>query len=346
MKIAIASVILAAAATPALADAPLLDEPETRVELFSKGTEDWYQAKLKVDVWNLKRESDGAKLQWKSGGKVVATIICKSAFDQDSMSTTFTCDSEGTKLKATGVIEAKLVFVDGADDTETPLRTFKFDVKRYAAKAGGGDYQIFGDDLLGAAFAVHDKRYGHVNFHFWTTATLQGTPKLRCTVGGKQLDDSRTRFESNTSMTIDNIPKSGARFGAKWTHQYMPTDDLTFGTRAAYKGTGTVEKMRFLGDNPGAWSCVVRLEGTVVRQFDFEVGADGMIVGDAWNTGKNAVRLRSNTVAVAMTVPKGIDPRVRPAAMKGSFNFGLPWPDSPKVKTLQAAFPPQVGNDK
>jgi hypothetical protein len=44
-------------------------------------------------------------------------------------------------------------------------------------------------------------------------------------------------------------------------------------------------------------------------------------------------------------IPKdnGLEKRLRPEAAKKSIGFGVPWPDHPKAKELQATFPPAMG---
>jgi hypothetical protein len=46
-----------------------------------------------------------------------------------------------------------------------------------------------------------------------------------------------------------------------------------------------------------------------------------------------------------MKIPagSGVEQRIRPDAMKRSLRFGIPWPDHPRAKELQAAFPPPSG---
>jgi hypothetical protein len=40
---------------------------------------------------------------------------------------------------------------------------------------------------------------------------------------------------------------------------------------------------------------------------------------------------------------QSFDKRINPAAMKKSMGYGLPWPTHPKVKIIQASYPPKFG---
>jgi hypothetical protein len=61
--------------------------------------------------------------------------------------------------------------------------------------------------------------------------------------------------------------------------------------------------------------------------------------------GAHPVPTMSNVVLIDMKIPadNGVEKRIRPDAMKKSIGFGLPWPDGPTVKEIQAAFPPASG---
>ena len=106
-------------------------------------------------------------------------------------------------------------------------------------------------------------------------------------------------------------------------------------------------KDNVLSDNPGKWECNLRYNGKAIRQILFAVDADGMILQDEIQTGKNAipiVRLRVALVDVRLTKDSStVDKRINPAALKKSMAFGLPWPDHPKVKTIHAPYPPKSG---
>ena len=107
------------------------------------------------------------------------------------------------------------------------------------------------------------------------------------------------------------------------------------------------EPDRVLSDNPGQWSCGLRTEGKTIRIINFTVDAKGMIQQDEIQSGKNPIPVVSNAVVlvdVRLTKDSSAyDKRINPAAMKKSMQFGLPWPDHPKVKEIQASYPPKSG---
>jgi hypothetical protein len=102
-----------------------------------------------------------------------------------------------------------------------------------------------------------------------------------------------------------------------------------------------------LSDNPGSWDCMLRHEGKAVRQILLTVDANGMIKQDEIQSGKGAIPTvseREVLVDVRLTPDsQSYDKRIVPAAMKKSMGFGLPWPTHPKVKTIQASYPPKSG---
>jgi hypothetical protein len=74
---------------------------------------------------------------------------------------------------------------------------------------------------------------------------------------------------------------------------------------------------------------------------------DGMVLQDEIQTGKNAVPMVSNKVAlIDLRLTKDSsawDERIVPAELKKSMGYGLPWPVHPKVKTIHASYPPKSG---
>lgn len=125
--------------------------------------------------------------------------------------------------------------------------------------------------------------------------------------------------------------------------------NVMWGKRATlqYDMPKTQPKDTVLSDNPGNWDCKLRWDGKVIRQLLFTVDKDGMIVQDEMQTGKNPIPTVSNKVVlvdVRLTQDsEAFDQRIVPSVLKKSMAFGLPWPNHPKVKTIQASFPPKSG---
>jgi hypothetical protein len=124
--------------------------------------------------------------------------------------------------------------------------------------------------------------------------------------------------------------------------QYRLDPGFRYGSKADSKRRAD---SRWLMDAPGAWSCALRINGKTIRTFDFVADARGMIAPSAMQAGSGAIATLASTVLVDMAIPKdnGVEKRLRPDAMKKSLWFGIPWPTAPRVKEIQAAFPPASG---
>jgi hypothetical protein len=168
-------------------------------------------------------------------------------------------------------------------------------------------YQIVPDDLLAAAYA----RVGYTQ--------AQGTelkPELLFWATTKDYDRNPV-----LRCTVDGKALEEETIGKQYT----------------------IDKVRAMIDNPGKWDCKLRAGGKTVREFLFTVNDKGFIEPDEMQTG--APPTFPGVALIDVRIPKdnGFDTGVRPDAMRKSMGFGLPWPNSPKVKTVQAAFPPASG---
>jgi len=143
-------------------------------------------------------------------------------------------------------------------------------------------------------------------------------------------------------------PLNGERIQYKWQKMNLMADVL-WGQRSTlqYDMPKTQPKDSVLSDNPGKWECNLRHEGKAIRQLIFNVGKDGMIVQDEMQSGPGAIpTVSKKVVLIDMRLTKdsaSFDKRIAPEAMKKSMAFGLPWPNHPKVKTIQASFPAKSG---
>jgi hypothetical protein len=117
-----------------------------------------------------------------------------------------------------------------------------------------------------------------------------------------------------------------------------------FGSKAEH-GLRDPDKVFWLEDHPGKWDCMLPKDGHQIREFLFTVNDKGMIEQSEMQKGPHPVPTLSNVVMIDMKIPadNGVDKRIRPDAMKKSIGFGVAWPDGPKVKEIQAAFPPASG---
>lgn len=342
------------AALPGAAHDPpvFLDETNALVTLVSRGQ--GYGIRAYVRVAGFSSKSDALRLEWTQGGKLLATAKCEVGSDLKRKRAWGTCQYDDKLLTAKGPIEGRLVYWDDQQEKEYLVRTFKVNVKTWSEIGKATLFQIVPDDLLGAAFA----RVGYTNqqetevrpeFVFWaTTKALDRHAALRCTVDGKKLEDFETFFDAVQNaeqVEADHTPKSGPHVVYRWEHVSITPKNLFVGPKEEVQKHLNADAVRLMIDNPGKWECQLRNAGKAVRTFLFTVNANGMIEPDEMQTGVSPLPTLPGTVLIDMRIPKddALDTRVRPDAMKKSMGYGLPWPDHPKVKAIQAAFPPASG---
>jgi hypothetical protein len=330
-----------------------VDESSSSVHLLTQGA-DGYRFKVSAVVSGDMSKSSAARVDWTQGGKVIVSVKCKHDYSPYDKSFGLACVYDGKPVKAKGAIDALLILADDTDSKEYLLRDFKVNAATYA---GGQSviWQIVPDDLLGAGYAVHIKTTkednGKLSFRFWTSTNDGNGVKaqLRCTVDGTKLgDDLDVTLEEVRGVDGDDgetiaevVPAKGDRKVYKWKHVSAVPQQLKYG-KAEDPPKG---KYQYLGDHAGAWACDLRKDHNVIRQLAFTVTADGMIDSHPMQQGKNAAPLFPDVALIDMRIPKDSkwDARVRPDAMKKSRGYGLPWPDDPSVKAIQAAFPPASG---
>jgi hypothetical protein len=259
-----------------------------------------------------------------------------------------TCAYRGKPLTASGAIEADLVYSDDSDGKDYLLRTFKLTVARFPG-AGEPVWQVVPDDVLGAAWVrhwfpqeLHDAQAGRPHFYFWIAARLQSQLRLRCTVDSTELPDIKLTTEIDGHIEVPAQSRTGERLTYEWT-ALDATADIYFGQRSDFSGA-RAEQAIFLGEHPGAWRCAVHADGESIRELAFMVTDHGFITSDL-ETARGAPMTFDTVAAIELRFPRGaqIDGRIRPDAMKNSRNFGLPWPDAPSVKAIQATFPAASG---
>lgn len=342
--------------TLAFADKPLpasqhsppiiLDEPSVNVRPLTQGDRGW-NVMAHIEMKGVTSTSDRARLEWKQGGKLLATAKCQLEFDGDYAMGN--CDDRDTNIKVTGDVTADLIYSDDKTDKEYLVRTFKITIVHLK-----GQWETWGslaDDTLGAAFMYegHEKdnngTYRRPTLYMtFANANTPPDPGLRCTVDGKALDndiklDAETGADTQ-DLELDHQPKNnGKRLTFHWSRSKLLMD-IYWGKRETLSNPKDTHAA--LVDHPGKYECNLRSEGHVLRTISFVVNADGMIQNDEMNTGKNAIPMISDReVMVDMRMGKDaaqFDTRINPAAMKKSLEFGLPWPDHAKVKQIQATY--------
>jgi len=357
--LAFPSVALAAPAPkplPAAQHSPpvILDEASLSIQLVSRSDEG-YVFRSHVEMTGFTSKTDTARIEWKQGGKLLATAKC--SLDRDGAYAAGTCSYDDKPLKAKGDIEAQLIYWDDQTEKDYLVRTFK--VTAYDFKGQWETWQIVPDDVLASAWIYmgHDDdnngTYREPTLYLWFS---NGNPindgTLRCMVDGKKkiadISLSPQGGSDSGEIEADHQPKKGDRLTYKWQHSKMLMDIL-WGKRSTLKWEMPKKQApdTVLSDNPGAWDCKLRHEGKAIRQIQFVVDKDGMIKQDEIQTGKGAIPVVSDRVVlvdVRLTPDsQTFDKRIVPAAMKKSMGFGLPWPNHPKVKTIQASYPPKSG---
>jgi hypothetical protein len=168
--------------------------------------------------------------------------------------------------------------------------------------------------------------------------------------GGKvaAVGDNLQGGADTEDVEADYNPKKGDRVFYHWVKKKFLVD-VYWGKRDTlqYDMPKTTEADRVMSDNPGKWECGLRNDGKTIRQITFTVDAEGMILQDEIQSGKNPIAVVSpRVVLVDVRLTKDsskFDKRINPAAMKKSMGFGLPWPDHPKVKEIHASYPAKSG---
>lgn len=361
MKVLISALVVAAPALavaggkvlPANEHSPpiVLDEARTSLELVPRGS-DGYFARAKFGIVGMTSDTDRVRMEIKQKGKVVATKGCGVWYGDYSR---VECYWDDKPLKVTGPIEIDLIYSDDQTDKEYLARTLKTSVVH--VKGQWESWQVVSDDVLAGAWAwmgyadVDDGRYRRPVFYMWFTSTgFLGNAKLRCTAAGKKLPDIAISPQSgwdSEEVELDHQPAKGDRLTYRWVKaKLMP--DILYGTRdSLHHDMGkNLKPDGILSDNPGTWECFLRVDGKNIRQLTFNVDQEGMIVADEIQSGKNAIPAIPGVVFIDARPTKdatAYDQRIVPAAMKKSLQYGLPWPDHPKVKTIHASFPPKSG---
>ncbi|MBL0217891.1 MAG: hypothetical protein IPQ07_28930 [Myxococcales bacterium] len=334
----------------------IFDEASVSLEVVGKGS-DGYGWHSHVELKGVASKNDRLRLEWKAGGKLIYTAKCDVSIEDGYMSGS--CNNQGTSekpLKQVGEITAELIYEDDSNDKEYLVRTMKIQVVHLK-----GQWETWGnvaDDTLGSAFLwmgndeATNSTYRMPNLYLtFANGQQPNDATLRCTAEGKKIKDISLGAESGADtedIELDYQPKKGERQTHHWNRQKFLVN-IYWGKRETLKWEmpAKTEKDLVLSDNPGKWECNLRTEGKVVRTLSFVVNKDGMIQNDEFNTGKGAIPMLSDReVMLDMRMTKDssfIDKRINPAAMKKSLQYGLPWPDHPKVKQIQASFPAKSG---
>ena len=301
-------------------------------------------------------KSDRMRIEWKQGGKVLATADCTNNYDDVWKSLSGSCDLKTevkAKVKAKGPIDVDLIYSDDKDDKDYLVATLKLNVRQWKGIGKGVDWGYVPDDVLALAFVRYEEGSAYFKetlFEFWSTADLNAEqgPTMRCSVNGKQLPDSDVKIGNKTGSDqtqIESVSTTEKTRKAYRFNHFGVVSGFKFGRKQEFADKRDASKARFLIDNPGKWECNLRIKGKTVRQFSFVVNDKGRVEPSEMQSGKNPIKMPDNITVIDMRIPKdnGYEKRIRPDALKKSRGWGLPWPDHPKAKEAQGAFPPAMG---
>jgi hypothetical protein len=316
------------------------------------GRDSGYTADAFFRVMGATSKSDRLRFEWRSGGKLVGTGPCNAEWYQAQQELSGTCSLEKT-VAVTGPIEVAVIYTDDQADQDYLVATLKTEVRKWR---GIGKSEYWGhvpDDLLAAAFVRHRDNASATRtpfIQFWSSnGNLNGKAALRCTIDGKKLPDFDAHLgdaRQGAPQTLIEASFTSLKEQRTYTFQHYQVDPgFRYGPRTEEDKKLTPDQMRFAADHPGTWDCVLRKDGKQLRQFLFTVDDKGMIQQSEMQRGKRSIKTPSNVVLIDMKIPasSGVEQRIRPDAMKRSLRFGIPWPDHPRAKELQAAFPPPSG---
>jgi hypothetical protein len=257
------------------------------------------------------------------------------------------------------VAELAIIYIDDQDDKEYLVQTLKVDVKQWQSIGKTVEWGIVPDDLLALGF-IHFTRQGShrmnvANFEFWSTSPLHGRATFRCSVDGKKLPDFDASIGSFTGSSgrID-VKHSWTREKDSRTYAYYHhsvDSDINYGTlddlaKSYGKPAAQISGDHLAADHPGNWDCALRVDGKTARKFTFTVDAKGAFAPSELSSGAwPNLKTFDNTILVDMRIPEdnGLEARIRKDALGKSVGFGLPWPQSPKAKDTQSAFPKSMG---
>lgn len=350
-SIAHSSVFAAPRPLPADQHRPVvfLDVPSLWIGVVPQGSEG-YLAKAFVRVGGATSKGDRLRIEWRSGGKVIAIGQCGANWDQDEQSLHGECELE-KNLKIAGPIEIDVVYSDDREDKDYLVTTLKTTVRNWKEGRTSESWGIIPDDLLAVAFVrnMDTQSYTQVPLiQFWSSndALPGGHPSLRCTVDGKQIPEDFAAHIGPASARTSQSSITASFTTPKLTRTYNFTHyQIEPGFR--YGPVNQEDKKngaRFAADNPGKWDCFLRQNGKRIRQFQFTVDNSGMIQPSEMQRGRRALRTLPDVVLIDMQISDpSIEKRIRRDAIRTSIGFGLPWPDHPRAKELQAAFPPSSG---
>ena len=302
-------------------------------------------------------------------GKTLATYSCEakiqrktdidvyqakqSRFDDDFMRT-FSgsrCGyNENIFVKSPGKYDVQIYLINGDNDEETFVRTYKIDVReakktRSRGIPGVSDFYIqrhaeapvamlYLRSGIGGIYAKHDYHWakqgvslqGNVEVYFNVATNsngveFAGTPHVRCFVNGKRLKFINKGFVTNGTMRRDGAKYE--RDGKK--SEYMAFHNYWINLPIDWRSNGTSRNPN-MENLSGEWKCDLRVKAETLRTFSWTVGQNGFPVEHPEQTSGN-VNLHWGAYLIDVKIPEGgssIDYSLKPMTNSGLF-YGIPW---------------------
>ena len=330
--------------------------------------------------------NSGFKIEVAQNGKALATYTCqgkvhrkaespvrevKNAPDDDSMSTETGGTCGGSKdvfVKGPGKYDVNVFTINGSNDNETAVRTYKINVHeakmtRPGNVAGPSDFYIqrYAESPVAILYLrpglgtgrvkgdYHEKGpgttlKGNVDIYFSIAknensngAGFAGVPYVRCTVNGQAVNFQNNGEVKDASMRGDK---------AEYKRDGKPTEYIGFysywiNLPINWRGNGGTGNPN-MESQTGEWKCDLRDGVKTVRTFRWNVGSDGFPKEHSEQTGGN-INLSWGAYLIDTEIPAGgssMDQRLLPIPGAGLF-YGIPWTSAEGKK--MAGNVPNVG---
>jgi hypothetical protein len=349
----LAPVLAVAAPLPGSDHSPpvLLDVASPYAMVNKSNTDSGWRLKMGFQVFGATSKTDRIRIELRQGKKVAATGTCGGTYYEDAKAFDVGCeiDPAGKGIQPIGAVEVDIIYTDDQTDKDYFVNTLKMNVKKMKGIGTFVDWAIIPDDILALGYVrqSHDPNESDdVTFEFWSTHYPGSkAATFRCTVDGKKIPDIEPSVGDSDYGGENTISHQSTTDKATKEWKFHRIGARLKAVKSGPKGKSPADQILYLVDHKGAWDCTLRIEGKPFRTFTFSVSDKGRVEPSAMQSGKWSLTMATNVVMVDMRIPKdnGYEARIRQDALKKSVGWGLPWPDHPKAKEAQAAFPPSMG---
>ena len=273
------------------------------------------------------------------------------------------CWSNKGKIKQVGKFDVEIRVVNGDNDEETLVRTYKIDVQKITRVRGSAvnsypdssEYAVMRHKDSAVAF-IHLTSPGMKDYYNKTKTSTSSSGRSQVELyfsmspekGGKHLrrgyikcsvDGTQIQFPDNGSSTDLMTTQALRTIALQYTDRISPKfkrgaeykDRLIFTQLRsilpmAWGGDGKKYSKFEISTKPGNWECKFMNNGETYRIFRFKVTIDGLI-GPHPEQASGNVNLYHNAFMIDMEIPGGgteFDYRLGPQLAKGFF-YGIPW---------------------